>query len=317
MLAARLVGPRRFEIAKVALPRPGPGEVRIRVHGCGICGSNLPVWRGQPWTEYPLAPGAPGHEGWGEIDEVGAQVRRVSAGQRVAFLSGHSFAQYDIAKELELAPTPEHSEIFPGEALGCAFNVFRRAGIRRDDWVAVIGTGFMGALLLALGVGAGARTVAISRRPYALEMARRMGAVDALPLEDGRSAVDAIMDLTAAAGCDCVIEAAGEQATLDLATELVRVRGRLVIAGYHQDGARTVNMQLWNWRGIDVINAHERDPKIYTSAMALAAQQIAAGELDPAPLYTHGFALEQIDEAFETLDSRPAGFMKAWLRMAV
>jgi len=54
-----------------------------------------------------------------------------------------------------------------------------------------------------------------------------------------------------------VIEAAGQQWPLDLATELTRERGRLIIAGYHQDGPRQINMQLWNWRGLDVINAHE------------------------------------------------------------
>jgi hypothetical protein len=53
----------------------------------------------------------------------------------------------------------------------------------------------------------------------------------------------------------------------DLAGELCAERGRLVIAGYHQDGMRQVNVQLWNWRGIDVINAHERDPQAYVDGM--------------------------------------------------
>jgi threonine dehydrogenase-like Zn-dependent dehydrogenase len=179
----------------------------------------------------------------------------------------------------------------------------------------VIGIGFIGALLVALAARAGARVLAVSRRPYSLRVARQMGAFETLSLDDRSAIVERVMQLTANAGCACVIEAAGEQATLDLAGELVRVRGRLVIAGYHQDGERRVNMQLWNWRGIDVINAHERDPEIYASAMALAAQQIAAGELEPSALYTHGFALERIDEAFEALEQRPPGFMKAWLRM--
>ena len=59
-----------------------------------------------------------------------------------------------------------------------------------------------------------------------------------------------------------MIEAVGKQWPLDLAAELTREGGRLVIAGYHQDGPRQVNMQLWNWRGFDVANAHERDPQV-------------------------------------------------------
>jgi threonine dehydrogenase-like Zn-dependent dehydrogenase len=136
-----------------------------------------------------------------------------------------------------------------------------------------------------------------------------------MPLADPARVIEQTMRLTSGAGCECVIEAAGEQATLDLAAELVRVRGRLVIAGYHQDGERRVNMHLWNWRGIDVINAHERDPEIYTSGMLSAAKRVARGTLDPSPLYTHSFSLEQIADAFETLDARPPGFVKAWLRM--
>ena len=77
-----------------------------------------------------------------------------------------------------------------------------------------------------------------------------------------------------------VIEATGQQRPLDLAAELTRVRGRLVIAGYHQDGPRSVNMQLWNWRGIDVINAHERDPEIYRRGMDEGVRLLAAGGLD-------------------------------------
>ena len=48
-------------------------------------------------------------------------------------------------------------------------------------------------------------------------------------------------------------------------------------------------MQLWNWRGLDVINAHERDPEVYVEGMREAVEAVAAGRLDPSPLYTHTF----------------------------
>jgi threonine dehydrogenase-like Zn-dependent dehydrogenase len=250
------------------------------------------------------------------VDDFGADVQCVRRGQRVTFLSEHGFAEYDLAKATQLVCLPAQDEIFPGEALGCALNIFRRSKIRSGEWVTIVGIGFIGALLVELAVRAGARVIAVSRRSYSLDIARRMGAGETLSLADAPRAIERILRLTSGAGCECVIEAAGEQATLDVATELVRVRGRLVIAGYHQDGERRVNMQSWNWRGIDVINAHERDPKVYTQGMLTAAEHIAGGRLDPSPLYTHGFSLEQITAAFETLDTRPAGFVKAWLRMA-
>jgi D-arabinose 1-dehydrogenase-like Zn-dependent alcohol dehydrogenase len=79
------------------MPEPGPGEVRVRLEGCGVCASNLSPWGGQPWFQYPFAPGAPGHEGWGRVDAVGEGVTSVARGDRVAFLSGAAYAEYDVA----------------------------------------------------------------------------------------------------------------------------------------------------------------------------------------------------------------------------
>jgi len=312
MLAARIVAPRQVEIDEVAVPEPGPQQVRIRVSGCGVCGSNLPLWRGGTWFNYPLEHGAPGHEGWGRIDALGAGVEGVQPGERVAYLSDRAYAEYDIAPADTLVRLPSGTEIFPGEALGCAMNIFRRCEIQPGQTVALIGVGFLGALLVQLAVRRGAGVIAISRRPFALQFARRWGAVETIALGDRPSAIARVMERTHGLGCDRVIEAAGEQEALDLAGELVAVRGRLVIAGYHQD-SRQVNMQLWNWRGIDVINAHERDPRRYVAGMQAAADRVSTRELDPEPLYTHGFPLEQIAGAFAALDERPDGFLKAWV----
>ena len=314
MRAARIVAPRQVEIDEIAVPEPGAGEVRIQVDGCGVCGSNLPLWRGRTWFHYPIEPGAPGHEGWGRVDQVGAQVDSVRPGERVAFLSNRAYAEYDIARADSLVRVPATTEIFPGEALGCAMNIFQRCGIEPEQTVAVVGIGFLGALLIQLAVAAGAQVLAISRRPFALQVARRCGAAEALASSDPTAVIARIMERTDGSGCPCVIEAAGEQETLDLASELVGVRGRLVIAGYHQDAPRRVNMQLWNWRGIDVINAHERDPRRYVAGMKAAAERVAQGALETESLYTHGFPLENISAAFVALDERPEGFLKSWIQ---
>lgn len=314
MRAARIVAPRRVEVEEIALPEPGPRQVRIEVVGCGICGSNLPLWRGRPWFNYPLEPGEAGHEGWGTVDKLGAEVDGVRPGEQVAFLSNRAFADYDIASADSLVRIPPTTAIFPGEALGCAMNIFRRCEIHSEQFVAVVGVGFIGALLIQLVVNAGAEVIAISRRPSALQFARRCGAAETLASGDGRGVIARVMERTGGFGCPCVIEAAGEQETLDLASELVAVRGRLVIAGYHQDAPRRINMQLWNWRGIDVINAHERDPRRSVAGIQAAAERLNQGALRPEFLYTHGFPLENIAGAFAALDERPEGFLKAWIQ---
>jgi len=313
MRALRIVAPRRAEIVDVAVPEPMPFQVRVRLEGCGVCGSNLALWQGHPWFQYPCAPGAPGHEGWGTIDRVGCDVTRFRAGERVAFLSGNAYAEYDVADADAVVPAPSNAAIFPGEALACAINAFERSAIAPGQTVAIIGIGFMGALLTQLTARAGARVIAVSRRPFALTVARRCGAAEAIVLQDHDSVTSQVMGLTCGNGCERVIEAAGAQETLDVASALIAVRGRLIIAGYHQDASRVVNLQLWNWRGIDVINAHERDPRKYAEGMAAAAQAVAGGTLNPAWLYTHSFALENAALAFAALETRPEGFLKGWI----
>ena len=87
--------------------------------------------------------------------------------------------------------------------------------------------------------------------------------------------MDRVNEMTGGAGCPRVIEAAGEQSTLTIASGISAEGGRLVIAGYHQDGPRQVDMQQWNWRGLDVINAHERDPAVAARGLVEAVKALA------------------------------------------
>jgi threonine dehydrogenase-like Zn-dependent dehydrogenase len=316
MQAAVLTGPRKLEVRAIPRPEPAPGEVRVRMEGCGVCGSNVAMWEGMPWSQYPTEPGAPGHEGWGRVDAVGRGVTEVKEGDRVAALAYHSYAEYDVAPSSAVVVLPPRlaSVPFPGEALGCAMNIFARSEVRAGQTVAIIGIGFLGAILTRLAARAGARVIAISRRSYSLEVARRMGAHEVVAMEDHSKVVDCIRELTAGAMCERVIEAVGKQWPLDLSAELTATRAKLVIAGYHQDGPRQVNMQLWNWRGLDVVNAHERDPEAYLRGMRAAVEAADSGVLDPAELCTHAFPLTALGEALETTLARPEGFLKATVK---
>ena len=220
---------------------------------------------------------------------MGANVTEWQPGDRVAALSQNAYAEYDVADRDAIVRLPEalNGKPFPGEPLGCALNIFRRSGIEAGQTVAIVGIGFLGALLTRMASDAGAQVIAISRRPYALDVARSMGAAHTFPMEDHWQIIEQVKQWTEGRFCDVVIEAVGKQWPLDIAAELTCERGRLIIAGYHQDGLRQINMQLWNWRGLDVINAHEREQRVYMEGIRNAAQMTAQGELDPFPLYTH------------------------------
>src|SRR5215218_7317507 len=204
-----------IDLVEVALPEPGEGEVRLRLEGSGVCGSDLPVWAGRPWFEYPQPPGAPGHEGWGAVDAVGPGVAGLGEGDRVAGLTYRAYADYDLVRAADLVRLPEGAGPFPGEALGCAVNVVKRSGVRAGDVVAVVGAGFLGCLIVQLAAAAGARVLAVSRRRSALEAATGMGAEETIALEE--PVAERVEELTDRDLCDVVIEAAGVQGTLDLA----------------------------------------------------------------------------------------------------
>ncbi len=313
MQAAVLEGPGRIEMRQVAVPQPGPGEVRVRLEGCGVCASNVEPYEGQPWSSFPGEAGGLGHEGWGVVDAVGDGVAAVGVGERVATLAGHSFAQYDIAREDAVVTLPPAlaGKHFHGEPLGCAMNIFRRSDIRAGQRVAIIGIGFLGAVLTKLAADAGALVIAISRRRSSLDLARAFGAAETIVMDDHWRIIEDVKRITGEGLCERVIEAVGKQWPLDLAGELVGFGGRLIVAGYHQDGPRQVNMQGWNWKGIDVINAHERDPAVNLRGLREAVEAVASGRIDPAPLYTHRYSLAQVGEAIEATRDKPDGFVKA------
>src|SRR5438067_985293 len=122
MRAAVVAEPGQVRIVEVALPEPGPGEVRVRLEGCGVCASNLPPFEGRPWFQYPMEPGGLGHEGWGTIDAVGPDANGFAVGDRVAALSQHAYAEYDVAPVDAVVRLPDSLAAvpFPGEPLGCA-----------------------------------------------------------------------------------------------------------------------------------------------------------------------------------------------------
>lgn len=313
MQAGVISAPGRVSFHSTDLPEPGPGQVLVRLEGSGVCASSLPLWEGREWFSYPQPPGAPGHEGWGRVAAVGEGVTGLAPGDRIAALTYRAHAEYDLADSSAVVRLPDSlaDTAVLGEPLGCATNIFRRSEIRAGQTVAIVGIGFLGALLTQLAKHAGARVIALSRRPFSLEFAQAAGAEHALLLDDHWKILEKMKALTDGKWCERVIECTGLQWPLDLAGELTAERGRLVIAGYHQDGLRQVNLQLWNWRGIDVINAHERDPQAYVAGMKRAICLMAQGVLDPAPLYTHKLPLDRLGDALELTRTRPDGFMKA------
>ena len=307
MRALSLRQSRTLRVVETAAPAPGRGEVLVRIRACGVCGSDLNAWRGVTGIDYPLPAGAPGHETWGDVLQVGQDVDSLRIGQLVTGLMWNGFAELGVARAEDLVVVPPafgHTPVL-GEPLACAMNVLRRSELQPGQSFAIVGFGYLAALLVQLLPRPQPRWVAISRREDSRELALRLGAAEAYEYANIPPELwDAF---------PIVVEAGGVQQTLDFGTWLTAYGGRLVIAGYHADGPRTVNMQSWNWKGIDVINAHERRSEVYLDALHSAFERVASNPLDLSMLHTHHFGLDEAETAFSLAETRPVGFVKALL----
>src|SRR4029079_4335321 len=101
--------------------------------------------------------------------------------------------------------------------------------------------GFLGALLCQLVKSRGAKVIAISRRQYSLDIAENYGADETVLLTSDWEVTNNVAEITGKNFCNRVIEATGKQGAIDIATEIINEGGKMIIAGFHQDGLRQVN----------------------------------------------------------------------------
>jgi threonine dehydrogenase-like Zn-dependent dehydrogenase len=309
---SEVVAPRRSVVREEVLPDPGPGEALVRVTACGVCASELHPWCEGP-RDYPVRFG---HEPVGVVAAVGPGVARFAPGDRVTGLFGRAFGQGAVVDEGILVPVPAGvpDEAALGEPLACLVNAQRRTRVELADRVALIGLGYMGLGMLQLVRLRGpSRIAAIDVRAEARERALALGADEAFHPDDvpEEYRLTSFAEWDGPKGFDVVVEASGTPAGLDLAGDLVRAHGLLSILGYHQGGKRKVDVAMWNWKAIDVVNAHVRRQTDLMESMRIGLDLTAKGLIDLGSLVTHRFGLEQVDQAFGALHDKPPGFIKA------
>ncbi len=302
-----------FELREVDDLKPGPGQVLVESQGLGICEGD--VFRYRQFTESQPPAGEEvwlGHEGSGVVVKVGDGVKDVAEGDAVTALAG-PYAEKFIIWSGGLVKLPEG--LGPrrglGEPVACCVHAAWRFGIRLGDRVAVIGAGFMGQMCLQLTRLLGAAEVcSFDVLPWRLPFAEELGADRTIDpsAKEPKDVLDELGEF------DVVIEAAGTQSAVDLATALVRQHGRIVLVGYHQTGGgvRNVNMQQWNFKAIDVVNGHVRNNREKRDAMAAGMRLVASGRLRMEPLVTD-YAFADVAAAFRDLAARKEGLFKAVL----
>lgn len=312
-----LVGPGRSRVVERPTPQPGESDVVVRVGLCGVCASELPLWRsGSGEMMEGARETALGHEIVGTVAAVGAKVQDLEIGERVTGWLFRGFAEFVMAPRSHVVRIPDSlsDEAAIGEPLACAMSAARRTAIDLGDRVAIVGLGYMGLLFLMAARHRGAREiVAIDLRAEARSRALTLGADRAYSPDDVEAhwRLTRFDEIAKGHGFDVVVEASGHPSGLSLASEITRAHGVLSIFGYHQDGPRQVDMQMWNWKALEVLNAHERRQDYLMDSMRRGLELATAGRFDPGPLVTHRYTLDAVDEAFSMVDRKPSGFVKA------
>jgi D-arabinose 1-dehydrogenase-like Zn-dependent alcohol dehydrogenase len=255
------------------VPEPGPGEVRVRVQACGVCGSDVFLQDGG-FADSPL-PIVPGHEAAGVVDALGDGVDDVPLGTAVALyyistppgdawaaagvpnrspavrrmgvdIDG-AFAEYVLRPRACLivppAPMPPPELAVITDAVATPLHALRRiAKLAAGETVAIVGIGGLGSNAVQLARAYGATAIAISRSPEKLDLALRLGAAHALRSGDG--VVADVRALTGGLGADVVLQCADSTAAYEMSLSLAAPGGRIVCVGSSSQPFRVPPMQM-------------------------------------------------------------------------
>jgi 2-desacetyl-2-hydroxyethyl bacteriochlorophyllide A dehydrogenase len=310
MRIAALTGVGEFTVEEAPIPEIRPDEVLVRVAACGVCASELDMWRGLGSTDFPLYPG---HEVSGTVEQVGAEVDSLAIGDPVGvWVTTRGFAEYVAVRAEYCRPAGSvRLDTALAEPLACAANAVEKADVRLGDDVVIVGAGFMGDLVHQLVALRGARQIIVAdTRADALSRAAELGATRTVDVT-AESLPDVVRDLTGGAGADVAFECTGSQSVLGTIGDVTRMSGKVVLVGFHQGAPREIPLGFWNWMAFDIVNAHFRDVAVIMRGMTVGMRLLAAGKVSLEPLVTHRFAHDDIATAFQTAFDKPDGFVKA------
>ncbi len=274
-----------IKLIETTVGDPGENEVQVQGGACGICSWDIATAK---WGNHmhPMAP--PGHEGVGYVARVGRGVTGLKEGDRVA---GGGFATLRNLPASRVYKIPESDladEHWIVEPVSCAVTGLELSRLRPGDRVALIGTGFMGLLilqgLLHMPVD---QLVAVDIVQSRLDLAARLGA----PETFNAAVVErtALTEELKGRGFDVVIDTSGSQAGLDLATDIVKRGGLINLFGWIKGDRAVFDSTKWHLGGFSIVNsspsAQLRDP--FPQAIRL----IHRGVFDLRPLVTHVVSL--------------------------
>ena len=334
MKAAVLEALEQIVITEVPDVEPRSGEVKVRVHVCAVCGSDVRILHhGNPRVRPPAIIG---HEVAGEVVAVGDAVDRWKVGDRVALGADVPCGKCDwcqnglgnncnenhaigyqfpggFAEEMVLdrmvvdfgpvTPIPEnvsYEQAALAEPLACAIHGLEMCRLSVGDSLCIIGAGPLGCMMIELGRHMGAtEIIVVQRSKKRLELARAFGADHYVCSED-TDVLDDVRDITAGRGPDVIVTTCGSVDAHEQAIEMVAKHGRVNLFGGLGKDARNLDVpsNTIHYKECFVLGSHGSVPRHHRIAMAL----IEKGVVDVARCITHRFPLDDIHAAFDAAE---------------
>jgi D-arabinose 1-dehydrogenase-like Zn-dependent alcohol dehydrogenase len=316
-----------FEIAEREIPKPGHGQVRIKVHACGICHSDGLVKEGKwPGIEYPRIPG---HEVVGTVDELGAGVSGWKLGQRVGvgWHGGHDgtclycrrgdfcncrnvkipgisydggYQQYMVAPAEALAEVPESLDSVEAAPLLCAgvttFNSLRHSGALPGDLVAIQGMGGLGHLGVQFANRFGYKVAAIGRGGGNANLAKKLGASAYID----SNATNAAEELRKLGGAQAILCTAPSSQAMSALVDGLAPNGKLLVIGAAFDPIEVTPIQL--------ISGSRALQGWWSGTPADSEDTLRFSELSGVRAMIETYPLEKAEEAYARMMSGNASF---------
>ena len=281
------------------VPQPGPGEVRVRVEACGVCGSDVFLQKGG-FGDAVTWPVIPGHEAAGVVDAIGDGVSEVGVGDQVALyyitvppgdawaargrpnISPHvrrmgvdvdgAFAEFVIRpmEALIRPPAPVRPEVLAvlTDAVATPLHGLKRvARLQHGETLVVLGVGGLGSNAVQLGKAMGARVIAVTRSDAKLALARTLGADETIGADDS-DVVATVREVAGGYGADVVIQCVGSAAVDEQAIAMGGPGGRVVLIGSSLEHFRARAVDIF-WRELSVLGSRGFVPDDIRDAIAL------------------------------------------------
>jgi threonine dehydrogenase-like Zn-dependent dehydrogenase len=316
-----------LEVRELPLPKPGPGEVLVKMRAAGICYSDVMILKNRYKGRVPVPiPMIMGHEGAGVIAEVGEGVKHLKAGDKTGLnplwgcgqcqhcVNGNpnmcrswrhlgitcdgTFAEYRVVPSFVTCKLPDGISMIDAavlEPITLAVRTLEHVQPRLGDTVAIIGPGSIGMFHLQAFKSAGASiiiVIGLDQDTKRLEIAKKLGA-DYIINASREDVVTRVKELTDGLGCDIVVEAANHPSTVGQAIDLASAYGRVMLFGLYPEA--TISPLTLMRSGLTVMGDVAVTPAWYQRAIRWVQYKKVSAE----PMITRTFRLEQAKEAFE------------------